>query len=129
MNKVLLSAVVTLAVLQGGCKSQVVEYGEGRYADCVDLGELSLRSRSREDAEDRMRAQVAVLGGDTLLLSERGRTEQLTETPKEIVARRDVVMGTSEVTFEQASSPDTAARIAGSACGHRALVLRCRVAL
>jgi hypothetical protein len=105
VNKVLLATVLLLALLQGACRSQV-QYAAGRYANCVDLGELSLQARSRTDAEERMRAQVAEMGGDTLLMSESGRTDQLTETPQEIVERRDVVMGTPTVSFEQASSPD-----------------------
>ncbi len=107
MNKALVSAAVTLALLQGACQSRVKEYGEGRYANCVDLGEIALQSRSREDAEDRMRAQVLERGGDTLLISERGRAEQLNETPREIAARRDIVLeGTTTISFEQASDAD-----------------------
>ncbi len=107
MNKALLSAVVTLAVLQGACKSQVVQYGEGRYANCDDLGDLAELSTSAADAEALMRARVTELGGDTLLFGVRGRSEQLNETPREIVARRDIVLeGATTVTFEQAADSD-----------------------
>lgn len=106
MTKTYRPEVASLTLLLSACSSPV-QYGEGRYANCEDLGEIALQSRSREDAEDRMRVQVAERGGDTLLISERGRTEQLNETPREIVARRDIILeGATTITFEQASDAD-----------------------
>lgn len=89
MNKALLSAIALLSLLQGACNSQVADYGEGRYANCVDLGTLALPSFSRLDAEQRMRARVEELGGDMLLFGERGRSELIDEVPEEIARRRD----------------------------------------
>jgi hypothetical protein len=58
------------------------------YANCADLGELSLLSSSQADAEQRMRARVLELGGDTLLIGVRGRAGRLSDSPLEIVERR-----------------------------------------
>lgn len=59
------------------------------YANCIDLGDLSLQSASRADAQQQMIARVAELGGDTLLFGERGRTGRLAAVPGEIVERRN----------------------------------------
>lgn len=81
------ASVAVLAVFHSAC-SQTLEYAEGPYSHCVDLGDLALLSYDRADAETRMKVQVLELGGDTLLFGERGRTGSTTVVPPEIVERR-----------------------------------------
>ncbi|HEX5047089.1 MAG TPA: hypothetical protein VFX89_08220 [Gammaproteobacteria bacterium] len=66
------------------------------YARCTDLGEISLASTSRSDAELRMRARVRELGGDTLLFGMRGRSGPLANVPEEIAERRREIMAPAE---------------------------------
>ena len=61
---------------------------EGPYAGCLDLGDLMLSASSRDVAEQRMKAQVIELGGDTLLFGERGRENRI-DVPEEITERRN----------------------------------------
>ncbi|MDY6984494.1 MAG: hypothetical protein SV422_15520, partial [Pseudomonadota bacterium] len=63
---------VAVALLQSACSS--VKLPE-RYAHCADLGTLRLSAQSADDAEDRMRAQVAIIGGDLLLFNAQGHME------------------------------------------------------
>jgi hypothetical protein len=83
------SRIVTflvLAALQAACSTSAPP---DRYANCTDLGTLALPAFSRLDAEQRMRARVEELGGDTLLFGERGRSALIDEVPAEIAQRRD----------------------------------------
>lgn len=99
--------VVILAVLESGCVAPV-QNGDGRYANCEDLGNLEQLSTNAADAEAQMRVRVTELGGDTLLFGVRGRQEQEEATPREIVERRDIVLERAPtVTYEQAASPDS----------------------
>jgi hypothetical protein len=81
--------LVPLAVLHIACSAPRELAAEDPYASCVDLGDLSVQSFNRADAERAMRDRVRELGGDTLLFGERGRSERLSDAPAEIVARRD----------------------------------------
>jgi TonB family protein len=63
------------------------------YANCLDLGDLSLSSSSRADAESLMRARVRELGGDTLIFGERGRPGRAGNTPEEVARRRSALLG------------------------------------
>jgi TonB family protein len=80
------------AVLLGGCAAGP-KLAANPYANCVDLGELSLSSSSRADAEQQMRARVHELGGDTLIFGERGRFGRAGSVPDEVARRRDVLLG------------------------------------
>jgi hypothetical protein len=71
------------------------------YAHCVYLGELSVLSSNRLDAEQRLAARVPALGGDTLLFGYRGRSEQLSELPDELVERRDDLVTFAEPNADQ----------------------------
>jgi hypothetical protein len=68
---------------------------EGPYAGCEDLGDLALSSSSRDAAEQRMKAQVLDLGGDTLLFGERGRDFRI-DVPEEITERRNELVRSVE---------------------------------
>lgn len=74
-------------VLLSGCTASL-KFGDGAYSNCRDLGDLALTAESRADAEQRMRAQVLELGGDTLLFDERPRAES-GAAPEELIERRD----------------------------------------
>jgi hypothetical protein len=89
--------ILTFAMPHIAC-SHAVKIGTGdRYANCADLGELSLQSYSRADAEQRMRLRVLELGGDTLLIGEQGRAGRLSASPAEIVERRtELLTGVDE---------------------------------
>lgn len=62
-----------------------------RYAHCHDLGTLRLAASSANEAEDRMRAQVAIIGGDLLLFNGNGYSENAAEVPPVLAQRRNVL--------------------------------------
>ena len=95
------SLVVLLAVLHVGC-STTLTIGAGPYAGCVDLGDLTLTSSSRSDAEERMKARVLELGGDTLLFGERGRSAPLSDVPQEVTRRRNELLALTQTADGQA---------------------------
>ena len=86
------TAVMSLAVIHIACSATSAVTAGDRYANCTDLGDLSLLSTSRDDAERQMRVRVLELGGDTLLFGVRGRTGRLIDSPEEIVERRSRLM-------------------------------------
>jgi hypothetical protein len=86
------TAILTFALLHVACSHAVNIGADDRYANCADLGELALQSHSRADAEQRMRLRVLELGGDTLLIGERGRAGRLSASPAEIVERRNELL-------------------------------------
>ena len=94
-------------VLIAACSRTLVFGGGDSYANCADLGDLALASDNRADAEQRMRAQVLELGGDTLLFGERGRSVSVGDVPEEIVERRNQLV--SPVSDEGTVSPEGAA--------------------
>jgi hypothetical protein len=77
--------------LQNACSSPTLPE---RYAHCEDLGTLRLESASIDDAEDRMRAQVAIMGGDLLLFSARGHSEVADTIPPPLAQRRNALAAT-----------------------------------
>lgn len=79
--------VIVLALLGAAC-SRTSLIAEGPYAGCRNLGDLTVVSASRAEAEQRMRTRVRELGGDTLLFGERGRAARMNAVPEEILARR-----------------------------------------
>ena len=110
------TAVTSLAVIHFAC-SATREFAAGDpYANCEDLGDLSLLSYTQADAEQRMRARVLELGGDTLLFGVRGRAGQLRNSPAEISERRSRLLTAAAVTdagqpaivmtAEEAEQPD-----------------------
>jgi TonB family protein len=108
-----------VAVLLAAC-SATPKAPPDPYANCLDLGDLSLTSSSRADAELRMRARVRELGGDTLIFGERGRSGGDGRMPEEVAGRRNVLLGTqaggdAEPPIARAPEPDAAA--AGEATG------------
>ena len=112
------TAVILLAVIHTAC-SVTREFGAADpYANCVDLGDLSLMSYSQTDAEQRMRARVLELGGDTLLFGVRGRAGRLSDSPEEITERRsrlltadadtDIALPAVVLTTDEADAFETA---------------------
>jgi hypothetical protein len=92
------TAIIPLAVIHFAC-SATREFAAGdAYAHCEDLGDLSLLSYTQADAEQRMRARVLELGGDTLLFGVRGRAGQLSNSPAEISERRSRLVTAAVVT-------------------------------
>jgi hypothetical protein len=108
------TALVLPALLLAACSAAPELAAGDRYANCADLGELSVLSLNRTDAERRMRARVLELGGDRLLFGERGRSRQLDRAPDEVVERRNHLLtaGAADteqplvLTIEQAEAPD-----------------------
>src|SRR5688500_440583 len=88
------TTLVPLAVIHIACSATREFAADDPYANCVDLGSLSVQSFSRADAERAMLARVLELGGDTLLFGERGRSQRLSDAPDEIVARRNQRLAT-----------------------------------
>jgi hypothetical protein len=88
------TTLVPLAVLHVACSATRELAADDPYASCVDLGDLSVQSFNRTDAERAMRERVLELKGDTLLFGERGRSERLRDAPDEIVARRNQRLAT-----------------------------------
>src|SRR5687767_8207339 len=82
---------IALTSLQLGCANSKLPE---RYAHCEDLGTLRLASTSIDEAEDRMRAQVAIMGGDLLLFSARGYTESADAVPTPLAQRRNALAAT-----------------------------------
>jgi hypothetical protein len=119
--------IAMLAFLHIAC-SQTLEFAEGPYAHCVDLGDLALLSYDRVDAETRMKAQVLELGGDTLLFGERGHSGRTTVAPQEIVERRtELVTGVESIPSQPPSegvTPDHVQTPAGELWYYGA-ALRC----
>jgi hypothetical protein len=95
------AVVAALAVLQIACSSTAVVFADP-YAHCEYLGDLSVLSSNRPDAEQRLAARVTALGGDTLLFGYRGRSEPLSELPDELVERRDGLVTFAEPNSYQA---------------------------
>ncbi|MGV3590189.1 MAG: hypothetical protein ACO1PZ_00785 [Gammaproteobacteria bacterium] len=62
-----------------------------RYAHCSDLGTLRLAAASANEAEDHMRAQVAIIGGDLLLFNGTGHAEDASAAPPALTQRRNVL--------------------------------------
>lgn len=109
------TALIPLAVIHIACSATRELGANDPYANCADLGDLSLLSYSQADAERQMRARVLALGGDTLLFGVRGRAGQLSDSPEEIVERRsrlmtaattDVEQPVIVITAEEAEDPD-----------------------
>jgi hypothetical protein len=92
------TALVPLAVMHVACTATREFAADDPYASCVDLGDLSLQSFNREDAERSMRERVREMGGDTLLFGVRGRAERLSDSPDEIVERRSRLLTTDAAT-------------------------------
>jgi hypothetical protein len=88
MSDIHVGMLFAIAMLLAGCSSPALP---DRYAHCEDLGTLRLSSTSIDDAEERMRAQVEILGGDMLLFSARGHTEEFGAVPSALVQRRNVL--------------------------------------
>ena len=65
-----------------------------RYAHCSDLGTLRLAAASANEAEDHMRAQVAIIGGDLLLFNGTGHAEDASAAPPALTQRRNVLAAT-----------------------------------
>jgi hypothetical protein len=122
------AAVGPLAVLHIAC-SATLNLTEDPYANCTDLGDLSLLSRGRLDAETRMMERVRELGGDTLLFGERGRSGRLSDVPREIVERRNELLAVAEVdagqqpTLEELVDPSQAS--SGAELWYYGAALRC----
>ena len=108
--------IMPLAVLHIACSATRELAAADPYANCTDLGDLSLLSYNQADAEQRMRARVLELGGDTLLFGVRGRAGRLNDSPDEIVERRSRLLSATAVidgwqspivmTAEEAEKPD-----------------------
>ena len=86
------TALLPLAALHVACSATPQVAAVDPYANCADLGDLSFLSLSQAEAEQRMRARVLELGGDTLLFGVRGRAGRLGDSPDEIVERRSRLM-------------------------------------
>jgi hypothetical protein len=106
--------VIPLALMHIACSATRELGADDPYANCADLGDLSLLSYSQADAERRMRARVLELGGDTLLFGVRGRAGRLSDSPDEIVERRSRLLAAVDdagepplvMTAEEAQEPD-----------------------
>lgn len=85
-----------LVVLQSACSNTALP---DHLAHCQDLGTLRLASTSIDEAEDRMRAQVAILGGDLLLFSARGHAENIDTVPAPLAQRRNALAATPAVSI------------------------------
>jgi hypothetical protein len=111
-----ITAILPLAVIHCACSATREVAAGDPYANCADLGDLSLLSQTQADAEQRMRTRVLELGGDTLLFGVRGRTGRLANSPAEISERRSRLLTAATVTdagqpaivmtAEQAEEPD-----------------------
>jgi len=88
----------TLTVLQAAC---IAPNLPNRYAHCTDLGTLRLASTHASDAEDRMRAQVAMMGGDLLLFNAAGHTEYGDVVPSALAQRRKVLAPAESINGKQ----------------------------
>lgn len=97
-----------MALMLGACSS--VKLPE-RYVHCADLGTLRLAAQSADEAEDRMRAQVAIIGGDLLLFNARGHREDGSAVPPALAQRRNVLAPVESIKGKQ---PELAALIASS---------------
>ena len=95
------TTLVPLAVIHLACSATRELAADDPYANCVDLGDLSVQSFNRADAERAMLERVRELGGDTLLFGERGRSQRLSDAPDEIVARRNQRLATDAATDAQ----------------------------
>jgi hypothetical protein len=109
------TAVIPLAVIHIACSATREPSAHDPYANCADLGDLSVLSYNQAGAEQQMRSRVLELGGDTLLFGVRGRTGRLSDSPDEIVERRSRLLTTAAVadapspivmTAEDAEDPD-----------------------
>lgn len=100
--------VIAVVLLLGACSSAKLSE---RYAHCADLGTLRLSAASAGDAEDRMRAQVAIIGGDLLLFNARGHTEDGTAVPSALTQRRNALAPVESINGKQ---PELAASTAGN---------------
>jgi len=111
MRDVLLRRAVLPSViaLQVGCTTQLPD----RYAHCDDLGTLRLASTSIAEAEDRMLAQVAIMGGDLLLFSARGHVEDTDEVPTPLTQRRKALARVPAIS-NNGRQPELAALVAST---------------
>ena len=122
-------ALIPLAVIHIACSATRVFNAHDPYASCADLGDLALTSYSPTDAEQRMRARVRELGGDTLLFGVRGRTGRLSDSPEEITERRsrlltadaaaDIALPAVVITADEAEQPDAFETAEANAAGRR----------
>jgi hypothetical protein len=87
-------SVLALALACSACS--IAPKLPDRYSQCTDLGTLRLASFSADDAEDRMRAQVAILGGDLLLFNAGGRAEDGSGVPSPLAQRRIALTAPAE---------------------------------
>lgn len=109
MRGIRIATLCAFAALQAACASPGLP---DRYAHCEDLGTLRLASTSIDDAEDRMRAQVAIMGGDLLLFNATGHTEGGTALPSALTQRRMVLAPAESIEGRQ---PELAALTATAA--------------
>ena len=98
------TAVIPLLVMHIACSVIRVSTADDPYANCADLGDLSVRSYSQAGAEQQMRSRVLELSGDTLLFGVRGRAGRLSDSPDEIVERRSRLL-TSAAVADAAQPP------------------------
>jgi hypothetical protein len=119
---------MALAAIPIACTRTLELAAADPYAHCADLGDLSLSSRSRSDAELWMRARVLELGGDTLLFGERGRSGRLRDVPEEIVKRRSeliAVASANAVRRSDAETPTASTQAAPGELWYYGAALRC----
>ena len=125
-----LAALLALTLLQAACFAPRLP---DRYAHCADLGTLRLASTSADDAEDRMRAQVAILGGDLLLFNAAGHTEDGTVLPSALTQRRMVLAPAESINGRQPELAALTERVAmepksGEELWYYGAALRCGTA-
>lgn len=99
-----------LVALQAACSTPLPD----RYAQCEDLGTLRLASTNADDAEDRMRAQVAIMGGDLLLFNATGHTEYGDVVPSALAQRRNALAPAESINGKQPEFAALTASIAAA---------------
>lgn len=90
--------LIAITLLQGACSTPALPE---RYAHCSDLGTLRLTAHSADEAEERMRAQVAIIGGDMLLFNANGHTEDGNTVPPALAQRRNVLAPVESINGKQ----------------------------
>jgi hypothetical protein len=111
MRGIRIATLLTFATLQAACATATLP---DRYAHCEDLGTLRLASTSIDEAEDRMRAQVTIMGGDLLLFNARGHAEDTGDVPTALAQRRNVLARAPAVSIN-GRQPELAALRASAA--------------